>query len=166
MTRFVTTNMKRTAAMLLCSAALAMPALAQGGTTASGAQGQAQGPPPGGGMGGRRGGSPEQRLQMMQTELNLTPDQTTKVKAILEDGRTKMMALRDAGGTPEDNRPKMMALREAETAQIKAVLTDDQKPKFDAMEARQRDRMRGGGGNGAAPPPPPPPPPPPAAPQQ
>jgi protein CpxP len=161
MTRFERTTMKRTAALLLCSVALAMPVLAQSGMTGSGAQEPAQGPPPGGGMGGRRGG-PEQRLEMLQKELNLTPDQTTKIKAILDDGRKQMTALRDAGGTPEENRPKMMALRQSENEKVKAVLTDDQKPKFDAMEARMRDRMRGGGGNGG----PPPPPPPPAAPQQ
>jgi len=166
MTKLAGTNMKRTAAVLLCSVALAMPALAQSGTTASGAQEPAQGPPPGGGMGGRRGGNPEQRLQMMQTELNLTPDQATKVKAILEDGTKQMMALRNGGGTPEENRPKMMAIRQTESTQIKAVLTDDQKPKFDAMVARQMERMRGGGGNGGPPPPPPTPPTPPTPPQQ
>src|ERR1700712_3711405 len=133
MTKLAGTNTKRMAAVLLCSVALAMPVLAQSGMTGSGAQEPAQqGPPPGGGMGGRRGGSPEQRLQMLQTELNLTPDQSTKVKAILEDGRKQMMALRDAGGTPEENRPKMMALRQSETEKIKAVLTDEQKPQFEA----------------------------------
>ena len=160
MTKLAGTNTKRMAAVLLCSVALAMPALAQSGMAGSGAQDQAQGPPPGGGMGGRRGGNPEQRLQMMQTELNLTPDQAAKVKSILEDSGKQMMAVRDAGGTPEENRPKMMAIRQTESTQIKAVLTEDQKPKFDAMVARQMERMRGGGGPPPTPPPPPPPTPP------
>jgi Spy/CpxP family protein refolding chaperone len=156
MTKFAGNNMKRTAAMLLCTAALALPALAQSGTTGSGAPDQTQGPPPGGGPGGRRGGGPEQRLEMMQKELNLTPDQTAKVKTILEDGRKQMMDLRQSSASQEDRRSKMMSLRQTEIASIKAVLTDDQKPKFEAMETRMREQMRGGRGNGDGPPPPPP----------
>jgi len=151
----------RTAAMLLCSVALALPALAQSGTTGSGAPDQSQGPPPGGGPGGRRGG-PEQRLEMMQKELNLTADQTAKIKAIFEDGRAQMAAQRDSTASQEDRRAKMMSLREAENTKVKAVLTDDQKVKFDAMEARMRERNRERGAPGGPPPPPPPPP----APQQ
>ncbi len=73
----------RTAAVLLCSVSLVLPALAQTGST----DGGQQGPPPG----GRRGGGPEQRLERMTKELNLSADQQTKIKAIFEDGRTKMM---------------------------------------------------------------------------
>jgi Spy/CpxP family protein refolding chaperone len=155
MTKFAGNNMKRTAAVLLCSAVLALPALAQSGTTGSGAPDQMQGPPPGG-PGGRRGGGPEQRLEMMQKELNLTPDQTAKVKTILEDGRKQMMDLRQSNASQEDRRARMMSLRETELASIRAVLTDDQKPKFEAMETRMREQMRGGRGNGDGPPPPPP----------
>jgi protein CpxP len=51
----------------------------------------------------------------------------------------------------------MMAMRTGENTQIKALLTDDQKPKFDAYVASM-PRGRGmGGGGGAAPTPPPPP---------
>jgi periplasmic protein CpxP/Spy len=155
-------NGMRMAAVLLCSVALALPALAQSGTTASGGQDQSQGPPPGGGPGGRRGGGPEQRLEMMTKELSLTPDQVAKIKPILEDGRKQMMALRDAGGAQEDRRAKMMELQKSESTQIKAVLSEDQKPKFEAMEARQRERMRDRGdrgGNGGPPPQAPPAPP-------
>ena len=69
----------RTAAMLLCSVALALPALAQTGAASSGPPDQAQGPPPGGGQGGRRGGV-EERLDRMTRDLSLTPDQVAKIK--------------------------------------------------------------------------------------
>ena len=150
-------EMKRTAAMLLCSVALALPALAQSGTAGSGPPDQTQGPPPGGGMGGRRGGGIEQRLARMQQELSLTPDQSVKIKAILEDRRAKMMAERDSSASQGDRRAKMMEMRKSEMASIKALLTEDQKVKFDAMEKQQMERMRGRG-NGPPPPPPPPPP--------
>ena len=54
----------------------------------------------------------------------------------------------------------MMAAHEDEKAKIEAILTPDQKTKYEAMEARMRERMqeRRDGGNE--------PPPPPAAPQQ
>jgi protein CpxP len=166
MTKFAGRHMKRTAAVLLCTAALALPALAQSGTTGSGTPDQTQGPPAGRGPGGR-GGGPEQRLEMMTTELSLTPDQVAKIKPILEASRKQMMELRESSAPQEDRRAKMMALTESESTQVKAQLTDDQKPKYDVMLARMRERMRDRGGNGGGtPPPPPPPPPPPAAPQQ
>ena len=99
---------------------------------------------------------------MLQHELNLTADQTAKIKAIFEDGRAQMAAQRDSTASQEDRRAKMMSLREAENTKVKAVLTDDQKVKFDAMEARMRERNRERGAPGGPPPPPPPPP----APQQ
>jgi protein CpxP len=173
MTRFAGKNLKRTAAMLLCSAALVLPALAQTGAANSGAQDQTQGPPPQGappqgggrGMGGGRG-NPERRLEMLTKELSLTTDQQARVKAILEDGRAKMMALRnDTAVAQDDRRAHMMDLMKDENSQIKSVLNDTQKTQFDEMEKHQRDRMREGRGNGGDAPPPPPPPPP-ASPNQ
>jgi hypothetical protein len=55
-------------------------------------------------------------------------------------------------------RTKMTAMRADENTQIKALLTDDQKPKYDAYLASMPQGRGGGGGQGgggAAPPPPP-----------
>jgi protein CpxP len=149
-TKFAGKNMMRMAALLLCSVSLVLPALAQTGST------DQQGPPPGGQGGGRRGGGgPEQRLERMAKELNLTPDQQAKVKTILEDGRGKMMALRqDTSVSQEDKRTKMGELMKAESLNIKVVLDDTQKAKFDEMEKHERERMRDGGGRGPGGPPP------------
>jgi periplasmic protein CpxP/Spy len=125
----------RLGALALCSAALCTaPMLAQGGG------------------GGRQ--TPEQQLATLTTTLNLTPDQTPKVKAILDDSAKQMTDLRNSGGDMTTMRPKMMAIRTDQQTKIKALLTDDQKTKYDAMIAAQAARMGGGGG---APPPPPPP---------
>ena len=44
-----------------------------------------------------------------------------------------MMALHeDTTTAPADKHAKMKAIHEAQTAKIRAILTDDQKPKFDA----------------------------------
>lgn len=86
--------------------------------------------------------NPERRLEMMQRQLSLTPDQTTAIRAIFQDERAKMEAARASGDStsPEDRRAKMMAMREEEKTKIEAVLTPDQKTKYEEMEARMRER--------------------------
>lgn len=109
------------------------------------------------GGGGQRGGmmSPEARqaqLDALTKAVGLTDDQVAKIKAIDADSMKKMAALREAGGDPQEMRPKMMEIRTAQQTQIKALLTEEQKPKYDAFVASQRPM----GGGGAPPPPPPP----------
>jgi hypothetical protein len=104
----------------------------------------------GGGMNPER---QQAQLDELTKAVGLTPDQVTQVKAINADAMQKQMDLRKSGGDPADMRPKMMAIRTDQQAKIKALLTDDQKPKYDAYLASQPQGRRGGGG---APPPPPP----------
>lgn len=103
----------------------------------------------------------ERHLEMMTKHLNLTPDQVAQVKAIDQDGFTQMKALHeDTTTAPADKHAKMKAIHEAQTAKIRAILTDEQKPKFDQMIAREQEHMgrrRGPDGDGNQPPPPPPP---------
>ena len=156
------------AAALLCGAALvAGTAIAQQDAPPPPPQGQGQGPGGPGGPGGGRGMGmdPARRLQMLQDRLNLTADQSTQIKAILDDGQTKMQALRaNTALSQDDRRSQSMALRNDENTKIEAVLTADQKAQYEQILAQQRDRMRNGGGpggpggDGSAPPPPPPPP--------
>jgi hypothetical protein len=78
--------------------------------------------------------------------VTLTDDQKTKIAAIYDADAKKMADLR-ASQDP-DMRNKMMAMRTDENTQIKALLTDDQKPKFDAYLASMPQGRRGGGGGG------------------
>ena len=134
----------RIGALAICSAALStMPMLAQGG---------------GGGMRGMTPEAQQAQLDALTKAVGLTDDQVTKVKAINADAMKKQQDLMSSGGDPADMRPKMMAIRTDQQAKIKALLTDDQKPKYDAYLASM-PRGRGPGGGGA------PPTPPPAAPQ-
>jgi len=108
----------------------------------------------------------ERQLEHMQRQLSLTADQTTQIKSIFADADTQMRALHeDSSIAPEVRHEKMMSIHEASTAKIRAVLNDAQKPKFDAMLARQQERMehRGGREGGPGEPMTPPPPPPPAS---
>ena len=126
------------------------------------------GPPPppdgqGRGMGRMGPGGPgrmlERQLEMMTKQLSLTPDQVTQVKAIQADADKQMLALRDDTSTSrDDKRPKMMAIRQDSQTKIAAVLTPDQKSKWEAMQAKMRERREERqGANGDVPPPPPPP---------
>jgi protein CpxP len=108
-------------------------------------------------QGGGRGMTPEQQqaqLDAMTKAVSLTPDQVTAVKAINADQMKQMADLRASGGDPADMRPKMMDIRKASQTKIKALLTDDQKAKYDTYLASM-PQGRGPGGGGTPPSPPP-----------
>jgi len=88
----------------------------------------------------------EQRLNTMAEELKLTPDQKTKVKALLEDQAKKMEASRSEmqNLTQEERRTKMQASREEMNKKMKEILTAEQYTKYE----KQRAEMRKKGGEG------------------
>jgi Spy/CpxP family protein refolding chaperone len=121
----------RLGAVALCSAALcSTPMLAQGG---------------GGGM---MRMTPDERVAAIDKAVGLTDEQKPKVKSIIEADMKKMMDLRNSGGDMETLRPKMMEIRTQENADIKALLTDDQKTKYDAYLASMPRRGGPGGPGG------------------
>ena len=123
----------RIGAVALCSAALwTAPMLAQGG---------------------RMQMTPDMQVANLDKAVTLTDDQKTKALAIYTADAKKMADLRAA--QDPDMRNKMMAMRTDENTQIKALLTDDQKPKYDTWLAAQPRPGRGGGQGGPPPPPPP-----------
>jgi Spy/CpxP family protein refolding chaperone len=105
--------------------------------------------------------SPDEQLKRMAKDLDLTADEQTKIKPILVDEQKKMEDLRnDAGGDRQAMRQKMMQIRQDRNDQVRALLDEKQKEKFDKMEQQREDRMqnhRGGGpgGPGGENPPPP-----------
>jgi Spy/CpxP family protein refolding chaperone len=127
------------------------------GATLAVAQGPAEGGSPQEG-GGRRGG----RGMMMNADrladqLNLTPDQKTKVESILQEQRTQMSALReDTSMSQEDRRTKMQSIMQDTRSKIRDVLNDEQKQKFDQMATQGRGRRGQEGPPQGAPPEPPP----------
>ena len=147
--------MMRTAVLTLCTATLsAAPMLMAQDNTAPPPPPQQQdnmGPPMHGHM---RGG--ERQVEMLTKRLNLTPDQVTQVKAIDADTMSQMKALReDTTTSKEDKRSKMMSIHQASQDKIRNVLNDEQKTKFDAMQAHMKARRQNHqGGEDAAPPPP------------
>ena len=95
---------------------------------------------------GRRGPSPQQQVERMSTELNLTADQKTKVTSLLEDQAKKAREMRqDTSLSQEDRRDKMRSMREETDKKLKDILTPDQYQKWQKMREDMRNRR---GGNG------------------
>lgn len=103
-----------------------------------------EGPKPGPGEGPNRGPriNPEERLKMMKEKLGLSDEQTGKIKEVLEKNRAEYGKLRDAQGTPEEKREKFMAVRKTEMEEIGAILTPEQKEKW--QEEMKKRREEGG----------------------
>ena len=95
---------------------------------------------------------PDAQLAQMTTQYNLTADQQSKIKPILEDRQKQMQALfQDQSGSREEMMTKMMAMRKDSNTKIRAILTEEQQTKFDADQKAQQERMQqrmGGGGGG------------------
>jgi protein CpxP len=129
---------------------LAVPMVATGSPVA---------PYQGGGYGGGQGGggrrgpmSPDDQLKRMTKDFDLTADQQAKIKPILVDAQKKMEDARnDSSGDRQNMRQKMMQIRQDTNEQVRALLDDKQKEKFDKQEQEREDRpqnRRGGGPGG------------------
>ncbi|MEQ1534399.1 MAG: efflux RND transporter periplasmic adaptor subunit [Burkholderiaceae bacterium] len=103
-----------------------------------------QGP---GGGGGGGGGMAAQRERLV-TELQLSAEQQTKLDAISAELRPKFMAMRDLS---EDQRP---AAREKVTTEMRqkimAMLTAEQKPKYQQIIAAQQQTRAAGAAQNSA----------------
>jgi protein CpxP len=132
---------------------LALSGLLTLGMAGGAAMAQDMSAPPqqGSGPGGRHGMDPEGQLKHLTKALDLTPDQQTQLKPILDAQHQQMEALhQDQALSREDRFAKMKALREDSKTKIEAVLNDAQKQKYEAMQERMHDR-RGGGQEAPAP---------------
>jgi hypothetical protein len=113
---------------------------------------QNQAGPPQGGRGMRM--DPDRQLARLTQVLGLTTDQQTQIKPLLVDRQQKMQALMQDQSTPqEDRRAKARSISEGTNNSIKALLNEDQKQKFAAMQERMRNNGPGGGPGGPPPPP-------------
>lgn len=113
--------------------------------------------------------SPQQHLDHLSLMLNLTDDQKTKIKPILEDTTAQSESIRkDASLSQQQRFAKLRELHEKNMAQVRGFLTPEQQTKLDSMNKRhEMSRGKGMGhgqgmgmgpkGEGQQPPPPPPP---------
>ena len=80
---------------------------------------------------GGRSESREQRFEKMRQDLKLDDQQTTAVRAILDETRNEYRTLRT------ELRPRFEEPRLKARAKIRALLNADQQQKFDVMSAQQ-----------------------------
>jgi HlyD family secretion protein len=105
------------------------------GGGAGGAGGAGGRGPGGGGAGG--GGLREMRTTLVR-DLALTPDQQTKLDAILEEARQAFAAARSQGGNDQAAGGGQRRRARSEVRdKIRAILTPDQQKKFDALQPAQ-----------------------------
>jgi protein CpxP len=100
-----------------------------------------------GAMGGSPMGpmTPENRLKMLTEKLNLTEDQQTKLKPILEDQAKQMKALHeDTSLAPADKQAKMKELHESSIEKMNAILTPDQQTKWKEMRQEMMSKHKEG----------------------
>jgi Spy/CpxP family protein refolding chaperone len=93
----------------------------------------------------------KQMVERMATDLSLTADQRTKLEAIQAAAEPKMRAMFQSppqSGSQTDRMAKMQALMKEQQAQISAILTPEQRMKFESMQARMPQGGPGGGGPG------------------
>ncbi|HEX5236274.1 MAG TPA: hypothetical protein VFW25_13190 [Silvibacterium sp.] len=86
-----------------------------------------------------RGMNPDMQLQRMTKHLDLSADQQSQIKPILESRQQQMQELWQDQSTPrEERQQKMTAIQQDTNQKIEAVLNDTQKQKFESMQAHMR----------------------------
>lgn len=79
--------------------------------------------------------SPEQKIEKLTKELDLTQEQQAKLKVLFEQKQEKVNAKRSE---MKQNREKQVAEKDELDEQIRSILTDKQLEKY---EARKAERM-------------------------
>ena len=90
----------------------------------------------------------EQRLGEMKQRLQLTPEQETQIKPLLEARRAKMDEIRGKYSGDTSRRAKRSMAREARTAaeefnkQLATILSDEQKAEWEKIREETRAKVK------------------------
>lgn len=99
-----------------------------------------------GGGGGGRGGA--RMMEMLMQGITLTDAQKHSIDSITTKYRAEMPAFTPGSRPSEADRQKRMDVMQKQSADIRAVLTDDQRKTFDKNVEEMRNRRPGGPGRG------------------
>ncbi len=107
-------------------------------------------PAAGAGPPGAQGTPPsvEQIRDRLVKSLGLTPEQVKKLEPILQEGRDKFRALMMRNPTEGERRIEGQKIRESSREQTRAILTPDQRGKYDQQVAEQAGGRAGAGTSG------------------
>lgn len=90
---------------------------------------------------GAAASSPDAHLQMLTEKLNLTDEQRTKLKPILQDQTQQVKAVRDDTSLSQEQKTaKMKAIHASFHDQINAVLTPEQQAKLKEMKHESAEK--------------------------
>ncbi len=100
-----------------------------------------------------RGMDPEQRIEKLKQELELTEDQVTAVETIFakhDERRSEIFESRseDRRAMREENREQMRALQGEMDGELAEVLTAEQMQELQELREQMRQESRRGGGRG------------------
>lgn len=96
--------------------------------------------------------SPDEQLAHMTKALNLSSDQQSQIKPLLENQQQQMMQIhQDSTLSRDDKMAKAKSLHDDTRSKIEAVLNDQQKQKYEAMQQKMQERMQGKMPGGAQP---------------
>ena len=85
----------------------------------------------------------DEQVKVLSDQLNLSSDQQSKVRSILTDQHEQAMSLIQDNSMDRDTKiEKIHSLRADTISKVRQTLTQDQKPKFDAMVQQQDERMQ------------------------
>ena len=88
---------------------------------------------------------PEKRLAHLTEMLELNSEQQQQVEQILADEQVQRDALAQQYGVDEDFHKQMKSLHQQAAGEIEAVLTDEQRDKFESMRKQhQKNRPQQG----------------------
>ncbi len=80
-----------------------------------------------------------ERMQKLTKELNLTPDQQTKIKPIFQQARAQAKTIRqDTSLTQDQKRTKFKELHQTTMAQLNEILTPEQQTQLKQLQEQRR----------------------------
>ena len=91
---------------------------------------------------GRHWPSPDEVVAKMDGKLSLSDDQKAKITPIIAERQEKMKSLASEGGRRRKKAREMKSIMEDSDKKIKALLSDDQKKKYDELQQEMRQERR------------------------
>jgi Spy/CpxP family protein refolding chaperone len=75
------------------------------------------------------------KLQELSSELNLTDDQKSQIKGIVQDEVQQLKTVHDdASLSPDQKKAKVAEIRQSHKSQMSSILTPEQQKKLDAIK--------------------------------
>jgi Spy/CpxP family protein refolding chaperone len=77
----------------------------------------------------------QSELQQLSSELNLTDDQKSQIKGIVQDEVQQLKTVKDdASLSPDQKKAKVAEIRQSHKSQMSSILTPEQQKKLDAIK--------------------------------